>query len=75
MAAWEELAERIRQQIRSGQLQPGDRLPSYRQLSETGLGYRISTSTVRTAVTVLRVEGWVRGHPGVGMFVRDDHPA
>jgi excinuclease UvrABC nuclease subunit len=60
--AWEHLAEHIRSQIRSGQYQPGGPLPSYRELGEQ---HHISYGTLRQAVTVLKVQGWIEGEPGV----------
>lgn len=71
MTRWERIAEHIREQIRSGQLRPGDRLPSYAALGEE---HGASYGTVRMALAVLRTEGWIAGEPGVGVFVRDDHP-
>lgn len=72
MTRWERLAEHIRGQIRSGQLQPGGLLPSYRVLGEE---HGVSYATVRQALTVLRMEGWVTGEPGVGVRVRQDPPS
>ena len=69
---WERLAEHIRSEIRTGRLKPGDLLPSYRQLSED---HHVSYATVRTALTVLRTEGWIVGEVGVGVRVREDHPS
>lgn len=71
MNRWETLAEKLRTQIRSGQLKPGDYLPSYAALQEE---HQISYGTVRQALFVLRTEGWVEGEPGVGVRVRADHP-
>lgn len=68
---WERVAEDIRQQIRSGQLRPGDYLPSYRLLGER---YSTSYGTIRAALMTLRAEGWIEGEPGVGVLVREDHP-
>jgi len=69
---WERLAEHIRSEIRAGRLKPGDLLPSYRQLGED---HQVSYATVRTALTVLRTEGWIVGEIGVGVRVREDHPS
>src|SRR5690554_2196418 len=69
---WERLAEHIRSEIRAGRLKPGDLLPSYRQLGEE---HQVSYATVRTALTVLRTEGWIVGEAGVGVRVREDHPS
>jgi len=72
MTRWETLAEHLRDQIRSGHIQPGELLPSYAQIQEQ---HGISYGTVRQALWVLRMEGWVAGEPGVGVRVRADHPA
>ena len=68
---WERVAEDIREQIRSGQLRPGDMLPTYRRLQEL---HQTSYGPVRMAMMALRLEGWVEGEPGVGVRVREDHP-
>jgi DNA-binding GntR family transcriptional regulator len=61
--AWRQLAELLRTRIQSGELGPGDVLPSEMRLVRvTGL----SRSTVRLAIAQLRFEGLVatRGHRG-----------
>jgi DNA-binding GntR family transcriptional regulator len=60
-----QLAEQIRDQIRTGQLRPGDRLPSTAGLVEQGW----ARSTVVAGVRLLRETGWVRGQPGQAVFV------
>ena len=65
---WQALAEHIRTQIRSGELGPGDRLPSTAQLCEI---HQVSAIVVRNAMIALKSEGWVVGVPGVGVFVKD----
>lgn len=72
MTRWERLAEHIRRQIRNGVLRPGELIPSYRELGEI---HQVSYGTVRQALAVLRVEGWIEGEPGVGVRVREDHPS
>lgn len=69
---WQRIADEIRDQIRSGQLTTGDMLPSYRLLGEQ---HSTSYGTIRMAMAVLRTEGWIEGEPGVGVRVREDHPA
>ncbi len=64
-----QLADTLRRQIRSGELAPGQALPSERRLhEETGLGRH----TIRRAVAVLRTEGLVTFVKGTGMVVRDE---
>lgn len=69
---WERVADDIRSQIRRGALTPGDYLPSYRLLGEQ---YETSYGTIRMALAVLRTEGWIEGESGVGVRVREGHPA
>jgi GntR family transcriptional repressor for pyruvate dehydrogenase complex len=58
------LREGIREFIRSERLQPGDRLPSERRLSAQ-LG--VSRTSLRQALTALRVEGLIEVRRGQGM--------
>lgn len=62
-----ELAEILRARITSGQLGPGDRLPSERDLSQT---YGVSAVTARAAVRQLRDEGLAESVRGRGVVVR-----
>lgn len=71
-ARWERVAEDLRHRIRTGQYPAGTYLPSYRLLAEE---YTVSVGTIRTALLLLRSEGWVEGEPGVGVRVQADHPA
>ncbi|HEX5540856.1 MAG TPA: winged helix-turn-helix domain-containing protein [Micromonospora sp.] len=63
---WEKLANHIRQQIKSGELKPGDKLPSTAQLKAE---HKISDSVIRYAMHALRTEGLVESTHGVGVFV------
>ncbi|MFV2083981.1 winged helix-turn-helix domain-containing protein [Micromonospora sp. LOL_021] len=56
----------ITEQIRSGELSPGDKLPTYAQLSDT---YKVSVSTAQAALRLLRDRGLVEGHQGKGTYV------
>jgi GntR family transcriptional regulator, transcriptional repressor for pyruvate dehydrogenase complex len=58
--------------IVSGDLKPGDRLPTQSQLSEQ---LSVSRNTVREAIRKLTVMGLVDGKPGVGMTVQVSTPA
>jgi GntR family transcriptional regulator len=62
-----QIAEHLRAAIRSGSLQPGDRLPSIPSLSAS---YGVARQTVQRAFDQLRVEGLVLTKPGSGTFVR-----
>lgn len=63
-----QLAELLREEIRSGTLAPGDRLPSERELGErTG----ISRMTARQAISYLVRSGDLVVRPGIGTFVAE----
>jgi GntR family transcriptional regulator len=63
-----QLVEQIREQIRSGELRPGDQLPSERILSEQ---HGISRMTVRQAVASLVREGVLVARHGLGTYVAE----
>ncbi|MEU6647352.1 UTRA domain-containing protein [Streptomyces albidoflavus] len=65
------IADDLRDQIRAGQLAPGARLPTTRQLAER---YGVSPKTVSSAVDILKVEGLVLGEQGGRRTVRADRP-
>lgn len=56
----------ITEQINSGDLSPGDKLPTYAQLAEQ---YQVSVSTAQAALRILKERGLVEGHQGKGTFV------
>jgi GntR family transcriptional repressor for pyruvate dehydrogenase complex len=60
------LAARLIQQIESGRLQPGERLPSEAQMAAT---HGVSRSVVREAVHQVKSRGMVRARQGSGVFV------
>lgn len=61
------IANDLRDRITTGQLKPGDRLPSEAQLAAQ---YTVSTATLRSALAVLQGEGLVEKLHGKGNFVR-----
>lgn len=61
-------AERIRKQIRSGQLQPGERLPSFSQMKQSGF----SQATLDRALALLESEGLIIRREKVGVFIADE---
>ncbi|MEU9833709.1 winged helix-turn-helix domain-containing protein [Streptosporangium sp. NPDC048047] len=63
-----QIADDLREQIRTGALAPGAPLPSTTRLAER---YEASLSVVKLAVGVLRNEGLVIGQQGKGVFVRE----
>lgn len=62
-----QLAAELRDAIKAGDYEPGDRLPSTRRLAEVN---GISPMTVQHAVRVLKDEGLVVSHQGRGAFVQ-----
>lgn len=60
------IAAQLRAQITAGELRPGDRLPSTRQIARDR-GVAIATAT--RVLATLREEGLVRAVPGVGTVV------
>jgi GntR family transcriptional regulator len=65
---WAQIADGIRAQIESGELAPGDKLPS---TSELGKQHDVSSIVVRQAINALKIEGLVEGVGGVGVFVAE----
>jgi DNA-binding GntR family transcriptional regulator len=65
---YRQLAAIIRGQIESGDLAPGQQLPSVIKLAEQ---YDVAVPTVRKAITLLKSEGLVTGVAGYGTFVAE----
>ncbi|MEA2583895.1 MAG: GntR family transcriptional regulator [Thermomicrobiales bacterium] len=63
-----QLAERLRERIRSGELAAGDQLPADRELAEQA---GISRMTARQAIAYLVREGTLVVKPGIGTFVAE----
>lgn len=61
------VADHILLQIQSGELQPGQRLPSVVQLAEA---YGVGRSTIREGVSALKAMGWLDVRQGGGTFVK-----
>lgn len=59
--AYERIVEQVEQAIADGDLKPGERLPSERDLVTQ---FSVSRSTVREALRVLESQGVIRSHPG-----------
>lgn len=62
------IADTLRAEIQSGDLQPGERLPA-----ETALTTRfdVALPTLRQAIGILRAEGLIESRHGIGTFVKD----
>src|SRR6478752_1221988 len=65
------LFEQLAEQIKSGKLAPGERLPTEQELTRAA---RVSRTVVREAVAALRAEGLVITRQGVGAFVSASPP-
>ena len=69
--AYQQVADKLRQQIYSEQLEPGTKLPSESQLIKE---FGVSRVTVRNAIKDLQAEGLIVTRQGRGSFVRDRAP-
>jgi GntR family transcriptional regulator len=65
VAPWRQIAQIYRDKIASGELRPGDRLPSIRSISQE---YDVATTTAQKVIEALRDEGLVQTSP-MGTFV------
>src|ERR1700680_589321 len=65
---YEQIANALCQAIRTGQLKPGDRLPTLRRLASD---LEVSLTTVTAAFQSLAERGWARGAIGRGTFVAE----
>jgi GntR family transcriptional regulator len=68
---YQQLAAVLRERIRTGDLPPGERMPTEAQLAES---YDASRNTIRLALDVLRNEGLITSRQGRGSFVRAEPP-
>lgn len=69
---WQQLADLLRARIESGELQPGDRIPSVIGLAQE---YELAAGTVRKALAALQQEGLVVSRVGWGTFVSEAPPS
>lgn len=65
----EELAERISNQILSGELPSNDRLPT---VEEMAMRFGVSRTVIRETVALLKADGLITVRHGSGMFVEGD---
>jgi GntR family transcriptional regulator len=66
VATYQQLVQQVRQALRLGMLEPGDRLPTAQQVVAS---LAINPNTVFKAYRDLEREGLVRARPGLGTFV------
>jgi DNA-binding FadR family transcriptional regulator len=64
----EKVVAAIRGQINAGDIQPGHKLPTESQLTET---FGVSRTVIREAIAALAADGLVEPRQGAGVFVRD----
>lgn len=69
-----QLVNALTDQIRSGRLQAGDKLPTEAAIMKD---FGVSRTVVREAISRLQASGWVDTRHGIGTFVlpQSDHPA
>jgi GntR family transcriptional repressor for pyruvate dehydrogenase complex len=60
------VAALLRREIASGEISPGNRLPTEQQLAER---FGVSRNVVREAIAQLRADGVVEARQGIGAFV------
>ena len=65
---YQRIVQDVRDKIRSGELPPGAKLPSTRELTDE---YEVAPGTVQRALTELRTEGLIYSHQGRGSFVAE----
>jgi GntR family transcriptional regulator len=65
------IAHEIRRLVMAGEWEPGRRLPTTEQLCRQ---FSTSNVTVQRALRKLKLEGFLVGHSGQGVFVRDKAP-
>jgi GntR family transcriptional regulator len=65
---WEQIAARVRVAVASGELLPGEALPSVRELARQ---LRVNPATVAQAYRELAAEGFAESRHGAGTFVRE----
>ncbi|RQD70743.1 MAG: FadR family transcriptional regulator [Tindallia sp. MSAO_Bac2] len=65
---FESIVNMIREQIQSGQLKPGDKLPSERELAEL---LDVSRNSLREALRTLEMMNYLEIRPGEGVFVKE----
>jgi GntR family transcriptional regulator len=71
MPIYRQIVEQVRRLIASGQLRPGDDLPSVRAVA---LLHAINPMTVSKAYSMLETEGTLTRRRGVGMVISDSVP-
>lgn len=68
----QEIVEYIRGQIDAGHLRPGDPVPTATELRAQ---FDVSITPVREAILELKLLGYLKGQPGVRVYVADHPPS
>jgi GntR family transcriptional regulator len=68
---YKQIADELRTAIRSGELGPGERLPSEQELIDA---HGVARGTIRQAINLLKSEGLIEVEHGRGSFVRGRPP-
>ena len=61
-----QIMDGLKEQVSAGVLQPGEKLPSVRELAAS---LAINPNTIQRAYRQLEMEGWIATLPGKGCFV------
>jgi DNA-binding transcriptional regulator YhcF (GntR family) len=69
VAPYTQLVQQVKQALRLGWLQPGDKLPT---AHEVAASVAINPNTVQKAYKELEYEGLIAGRPGLGTFIQRD---
>ena len=69
VAVYKQIENNFQFKISSGELKPGERLPSVRDLSQF---LEVNPNTIAKAYRDLEVMGLIRSRRGLGVYVRDD---
>lgn len=69
---YRQLVEQVRRLSASGQLRPGDEMPSVREIAQA---LALNPMTVSKAYSLLEMEGVLARRRGLGMVVADSAPA
>ena len=64
---YEQIVDQIGQLVAEGQLKPGDRLPSERELVER---FQVSRASIREAISALEMMGLIEVRSGEGTYIR-----
>ena len=67
-----QILDGFKEQIATGVLQPGDKLPSVRELAAS---LAINPNTIARAYKLLEIDGWIATMPGKGCFVSRNQKA